>query len=462
MIEEVRLLPLFADIAAQQEGCLAFLEQGVEFWLQAGERAATEGDPVEHFLIVLEGELQITKKVGDQQVVLTSYGPGAFFGEVPLLLDTVYVASGHAVTRTRLYGLGRDVFWKMLATCPSVRRVVLQTMGKRVVALESVAQSHERIASLGTIAAGLAHELNNPAAAATRAASQLRATVERLQPVDCDLRRHALATLPKNFFSELRADVAARAPQVAALDALARSDREQELAAAMEKQDVSDAWEVAGGLADVGLDVAWFEALAARVPAGALTDVLRWLHASLSAEGLLDEVEQSTRRVSDLVDAMKSYTFLDQAESQRVDVCAGLDDTLTILGHKVRKRQARIIRRYEPDLPRIPAYGSELNQVWTNLIDNALDAVAEGGGIWVCASREPERLLVEIGDNGPGISPDIQARIFEPFFTTKPVGQGTGLGLDVSYRIVVNRHGGDLRVLSQPGDTRFQVRLPLG
>jgi signal transduction histidine kinase len=459
MIENVQQIPLFSEVSAQQEGCVLFLQQGTEVWLEPGEYAARQGDPVEFFYVLLDGEMQITKQIGGQEALITTYGAGAFFGELPLLLDTPYIASIRSVTQTRLYGLNKEIFWKMLATCPTVRRKVLQTMGQRVSHLEGVAQGHQRLASLGTMAAGLAHELNNPAAAARRAASQLRETVERLQPVDCDLRRQALASLPKGFFSELRREVTERAPSVALLDALARSDREQEMVEALDVLGVEDGWQLANGLTDVGLDVPWLRCLADRVPAEALADVLRWLGASLGAEGLLDEIEQSTRRVSDLVDAMKSYSYLDQAPTQEIDVCAGLDDTLTVLGHKIKVRNVQITRQYAPGLPRITAYGSELNQVWTNLIDNALDAVGEGGG--VCVSREPDRLLIEIGDDGPGIPSDVQPRIFDPFFTTKPVGEGTGLGLDVSYRIVVNRHKGDIRVLSHPGDTRFQVRLPL-
>ncbi len=461
MLDAVRNIPLFADVIAQQEGCLLFLERGVELWLQAGERAATEGESVEYFYVILEGELQITKQIGGQETVINSYGPGTYFGETPLLMDTPYVATARAVRRTQLYGLSKDIFWKMLATCPTVRREVLQKMGRRISDLESLSQSHDRLASLSTLAAGLAHELNNPAAAARRAAGQLRDAVERLQPVDCDLRRRALAMLPKNFFADVRRDVAERATLAAQWDTLARSDREQELADALDAHGLADAWELAPGLTDAGLDAVWLEWLAPQVPAEVLGDVLGWLDASLAARGLLDEVEQSTRRVSELVEAVKAYSFMDQAPQQDVDIRDGLENTLAVLAYRIKAQNARVTCEFAPGLPRIPAYGSELNQVWTNLIDNALDAVGTGGQVWICVSREPERILVEIGDNGPGIPPEIQGRIFEPFYTTKGVGQGTGLGLDMAYRSIVTRHRGDVRVLSQPGDTRFQVRLPL-
>jgi signal transduction histidine kinase len=454
----LRCAPVFEHLTEEQLRCLPFVEQGEEVWAQDGERVVHEGEPAA-FYVLLEGELQVLKKVGDQEMLLTTHPTGAFFGEVSLLLGMPFVASGRAVGRCRLYRLDEAGFWSMLGSCPTVTRSIMQTMAGRVQNLEAVAQGREKLVSLGTMAAGLAHELNNPAAASHRAAGQLREAILKLQTLGCQLHEQPLTPDHYVFLAGVQRtgmEGVARAPRLGPLE---QSDREDAAAAWLEERHVPEAWNLAPTFVSAGLGVEWAETVAARVPGPALRAVIAWLEASLTVAELLHQVEQSSERVADLVKAVKAYSFMDQAPRQEVDVHEGLDSTLTMLGHKLKG--IRVVRCYDRSCPPIQAFGGELNQVWTNLIDNAADAAGEGGEIRVSTSCEHDHLLVEIDDNGPGIPPELRGRIFEPFFTTKGVGKGTGLGLVTSFRIVVGRHGGDLRVDSEPGDTRFQVRLPV-
>ncbi len=409
----------------------------------------------------LEGRTEWTKRVGAQEVYVLSFDPVAFFGHELLLTDKPHPVSGRALAAVRLYKLEPDAFWELLAACPSILRGLVTTVADRWQKLGEVSQQHAKLVSLGTMAAGLART-NNPAAAARRATGALRVACAALPSRDCRLNQQQLAPEQQVYLAEFVRDAEARARAAPALDPLAQSDREDALADWLGAHGVADGWSLAPTLVKAGLDAGRLDGLAARMPAAALPDVVAWVEATLTTGALLGEMEQSTERVSRLVKAVKSYSFMDQAPLQEVDVHEGLESTLVMLGHKLRQRAAEVTRAYDPDLPRICAYGSELNQVWTNLLDNALDAVGAGGRIALRTAREPGRVLVEIADDGPGIPSEIQGRIFEPFFTTKEVGTGTGLGLDISRRIVAERHGGDIRFESTPGaGTRFHVRLPL-
>jgi signal transduction histidine kinase len=366
-----------------------------------------------------------------------------------------------------VFALPNETFRRMLTTHPSFSNTILEMMAQRIQVLYSVAQQRERLGSLGTLAAGLAHELNNPVAASRRAAGRLREGSENLSSLGMRLARAAargdidpaqLDALERIVREALGRD---RAP-VLTLDTLKRSEREDEVGLWLEDHGVEEAWELSHTLVGAGLGISDLELVEASVPPGTFADALRYLEAALRVAGLVDEVEESSMRISKLVDTMEGYSYMDRAPTQEVEVNEGLDDTLEILRYKLEGIEVE--RDYDESLPRITAHGNELNQVWTNLIDNAIDAVADGdkmGRIRLRTTYERDRLLVEISDNGPGIPEEIQERIFEPFFTTKDVGKGAGLGLDVSYRIVVGRHSGDIRVVSKPGDTRFQVRLPL-
>jgi signal transduction histidine kinase len=318
--------------------------------------------------------------------------------------------------------------------------------------------------ALGKLSAGLAHELNNPAAAARRAAAELRRVLSDGRDAALLLttagRPPDEAAALADGLNDLTRNLAARSAAAERLDPLEHSDREDIVAAWLDDHGLLESYDTAGTLVDAGLDAAWLEALAQRVPPEALHAVLRTITVTATAGSLVDQVEHSTTRISELVAAVKSYSYMDQATLQDVDVHEGLESTLTMLGHKLRAG-ITTLREYDPSLPHIWASGSDLNQVWTNLIDNAVDAMDGKGELRILTRREGDDVVIEIGDNGHSIPPEIQSRVFEPFFTTKDVGQGSGLGLDIAYRIVVTQHHGDIALRSTPGDTMFTVRLPI-
>src|SRR5262245_35653070 len=306
------------------------------------------------------------------------------------------------------------------------------------------------------MAAGLAHELNNPAAAARRAAAHLQQTTSNVQVFLCRLGK-CLESEHWQYLLNAAQDASERtAPQ---LDHLERSDRAEAIGKWLDTHGVGAAWDLAPTLVNAGLEVPWLDKLTERIPRDCQADAIGWLEARLRLKSLVGEVEQSTRRIAELVQAVKSYSFMDQSPMQEIDIHEGIESTLTMLGHKLKN--VTFVRAFDRSVPRIMAYGGERNQVWTNLSDNAIAAVGGTGKICVGTSLEHDQLVVEIMDNGPGIPPEVQARMFEPFFTTKSVGTGTGLGLVISNRIVGNRHGGEIEFESRPGETRFKVRLPL-
>jgi signal transduction histidine kinase len=310
--------------------------------------------------------------------------------------------------------------------------------------------------SLGTMAAGLAHELNNPASAARRAAVHLHETTNKVQGFLCRLGR---CLEPEHWQHLLNFSQEASERKPVQLDHLARSDGAETVGKWLDAHRVAVAWDLAPTFVNLGLDVSWLEKLIGKIPDVCHADALGWLEARLRLQSLVGEVEQSTVRIAELVKAVKSYSFMDQSPMQEVDIHEGIESTLTMLGYKLKK--VTVIRAFDRSIPRIMAYGSELNQVWTNLIDNAIAAVNGSGKICVGTSLEHDQVVVEIVDNGPGIPAEVQARMFEPFFTTKAVGTGTGLGLVISNRIVGDRHGGEIEFESRPGETRFKVRLPM-
>ena len=462
-LEELRQVPLFKGLT--DEELREVLEEGSVEFIPAGEVGGREGEPVDHLYVILEGEFRWSKKVDGGEVVMNTYGSGEFFAEVPLLLGKPFLATWRALADSRVFALPNEIFRRMLTIHPSFSNTVLEMLAQRIQVLYSVSQQRERLSSLGTLAAGLAHELNNPSSASRRAAERLRDSLENRRSLGMRLTRAAA----RGEIRPAQVDALERIVNEAfgrdkalALNSLERSDLEDEVALWLEDRDVEEAWDISPTLVGAGLGIGDLNLVEAAVPPGALADALGYLEAVLGAAGLVDEIDTSSMRISNLVATMEGYSYMDRAPTQEVDVNEGLDNTLAIL--RYRLAGIEVERDYDESLPRITAHGGELNQVWTNLIANAIDAVADGdktGRIRLRTTQERDRLLVEISDNGPGIPEEIQDRIFEPFFTTKDVGKGAGFGLDVSYRIVVGRHGGDIRIVSKPGDTRFQVRLPI-
>lgn len=455
LVDELRRLPLFANLSGEQSHCI---DEGREVKLAIGETFVREGDISEKFSVLLEGELRITRKYGNQEILMATHNPGMFSGEISLLLDLPALASVRAMRPSRLVVFSKESFWKLLSTCPSVAGQILRTMATRIRNVEGYSQQREKLMSLGTMAAGLAHELNNPAAAAARAAVHLQATTTGVQAFACKLNQR-LTPAQWEILVDGSDAALERAAKLERLDSMAQSDREEAISAWLEQQGVIDGWKLAGSFVSAGLDEQWLGALAERLPAAGLSDVLGWLEARIALKNLLNEIEQSTRRISELVKAVKSYSYMDQTPLQQVDVHEGLESTLTMLGHKLKG--VEVIRDFDRTLPRLMAYGNELNQVWTNLLDNAADAVKPEGKICIRTFRDDGQVVVAIRDTGKGIPPEAQARIFEPFFTTKGVGSGTGLGLMISNRIVADRHGGEIEFESKPGLTEFRVRLPI-
>jgi signal transduction histidine kinase len=461
--QDLRQVKIFSDLGEEELTWLA--EHFTEKWLEPGEAGVMEGDPADRMVVLLSGELHVRREKGSSDGWINTLRPGDVTGMLPFSRMTIFPITSRAVTRSRQVWLPATLFPEMLRRIPALGPRLVAVLTDRVRDATRYDQQREKLAALGKLSAGLAHELNNPAAAVQRSASELRERLVALRTlaanlVDCGLTPElveATLGLYRQAIERSRAT-----PHAADADPIALADREDELVTWLEAHDVEHPALVAGTLAQFGVATADLDGLAAIAPGDFLPCLVTWMEGGLAAEGLLSEIASAAHRISELVGAIKSYSHMDAGEGRiEVDLRRELETTLTILAHKLRKKGVVVTRDYQADLPPIEAVPGELNQVWTNLLDNAIDAIAPGGRIELRAAREGDLVRIDIRDNGSGIPPEIKARIWEPFFTTKPVGEGTGLGLEVVFRIVVRRHGGTISVASVPGDTCFTIRLPL-
>ncbi|MEO1350545.1 MAG: ATP-binding protein [Cyanobacteria bacterium J06635_15] len=442
--------------------------QGKERQFSDGAILFSQGDLTYPFYIVLTGEVRISKQVGGETQLLTIHGPGEFTGDISMMAGNPAMVTAQAVGSIRVLEFSPEGFRRVIAECSRSAAVILTAMAGRSEDVGVQLQQQEKLAALGKLSAGLAHELNNPAAAAVRASKQLRESLHQLQQQTLALSQQTLSTQQQQELQHVQDFALACRSNVTSLTPLEQGEREDALADWLDDRDIADSWKLAPELVTGGVDEAYLSQLEDAMGRKHLSSALHWLEGNLTVASLVYQVEHSTQRISELVKALKSYTYMDQAPLQEIDIHQGLEDTLTILHHKLKYGIA-VERDYDLALPKICAYGSELNQVWTNLLDNAIDALGSGQNlaqkpdgprITIHTCQKADYVQVDIIDNGSGISEDVRSRIFEPFFTTKGVGAGTGLGLDIAHRIVVKRHGGSIRVTSQPGDTRFQVCLP--
>ncbi|HEY5856103.1 MAG TPA: ATP-binding protein [Aldersonia sp.] len=463
--EELRSLFLFEKLDDDQlatlcrEGRIEVIEPG---------RVYREGDPATCFYVLIDGEVRLTRMSRGEEIETgrtddRGVYAGAWSAYLGDRVDQNYDATMYVTRPSRFFVLGAGTFAELMREWFPMAVHLLEGVffGNRNT--RQILDQRERLLALGSLSAGLTHELNNPAAAAVRATESLRTRVTGM--------RHKLEMIAKGKFDpeslgsliQLQNDAAEQVAKAPTLTPMEESDREDSLIDWFDDHDIADGWQLAPTFVQAGIDVDWLERVVATLsdsPAPVCEGAIRWLYYTVESELLMNEIADSTKRISSLVDAAKQYSQMDRAPFQVVDVHELLDSTLVMLSGKFGDG-IEVVKDYDRTLPELACYAAELNQVWTNLIDNAVASMDGVGTLTVRTRRDDDCAVVEICDTGPGVPKEIRDRIFEPFFTTKPVGQGTGLGLDISFRIVANKHHGDIRIESVPGDTRFVVRLPL-
>ena len=454
LVELLRHVAVFADLPQDQIDW--FLIHAREVRLKAGEVYAKQGDPADAMIVMLEGEFQWRGEFAGEAIVRDLKG-GEVTGVLPFSRMKNYMFSGRALTDGRILRFPVSDFPLLVQKLPELTSRLVGLMSDRIRDTTRLEQQRDRLAALGKLSAGLAHELNNPASAAKRASSQLRDMLKRIRDASHELGRRDLTPGQKGEIEKLEASLMqSESPPP---NPLAASELEEQIDTLLRSHGQDDLWQLAADLSRKNFKPTDVDHLFEMLDGDTARAALVRISTLAEIAGLVNEIESSTSRISDLVKAIKEYTFMDQSPVQNVDIVKTLETTLTILNHKL-KRGVTVQRDYQPLPLMVNSFGSELNQVWTNLIDNAIDAMGGKGELRVRTHRDADCVVVEIGDNGPGISPQVLPHIFEPFFTTKGVGEGTGLGLDTVQRIV-RKHQGNIQVRSEPGNTLFQVWLPI-
>jgi signal transduction histidine kinase len=456
MVDKSELLrvPAFADLPDDQIAW--FISQAQELSLKAGEVYARQGDPADAMFVILSGQLQGRGELAGETFIF-DLEPGNVTGILPFSRMKQFTVSGRAITDSHALRFPASQFPQLVQKMPVLTQRLVGLMSDRIREVTRLEQQQDRLASLGKLSAGLAHELNNPASAAKRAASQLRDILKKIKNASLELGRRDLSPTQKSEIEKL--ETSFTQPDVVPPDPLTMSDLEEQIDSLLRSHGQNDLWQLAAELARRNIKPEVVESLFSNLDGDTARAALVRIAASVEIASLLQEIESSTSRISDLVGAIKEYTHMDQAPVQNVDVVKSLETTLTILNHKLKQGVA-VQRDYQGVPLLVNSFGSELNQVWTNIIDNAIDAMRGKGELRIRTYRDDGCAVVEISDNGPGIPEEVEPHIFEPFFTTKGVGEGTGLGLDTVQRIV-KKHRGSIQVNSKRGDTRFQIWLPL-
>jgi signal transduction histidine kinase len=457
-VDELRAIDLFEGVA--DERLADWAASAEEQWFERGDALVRSGDTHVPFSLLLDGSFDAYFVIDGREELENRHTAPTWVGAILAISDVEAQVTLKAAERSRVARIQPEPFRRLLFETPEAFTRVMRVFRPVLARIEGATLQREKLAALGQMSAGLAHELNNPASAAKRSASALADALDVLDGAMASFVEAGIERDDAEVFVQLKREALERKTSAPQRDGLAAADAEDELGEWLEAHGVPDAWQLAEPLASAGLDQDWLDRVAAAAGA-ALPIAVRWVATSLTARTLSDDLRESTDRMSNLVRAIKAYTYMDQAALQEVDVHDGLEATLTILHHKLKHTDIQVERNYAPDLPRVCVYGSELNQVWTNLLDNAIDALGDTGTITITTQPWHETgVEVTIADDGPGIPEDTQRRVFEPFYTTKAVGSGTGLGLDTTMRIIRDRHAGDVRLRSKPGETAFTVRLP--